>query len=114
MPMEQYPELQQIDESTLQNLLSDPSATSIIPEVPEELVTALIISFILLNVLAIAFFIFYIINAIRKWKVQNAVLHMQQDVAEIKNALIKPTEPPVQPEPTPPEEPRKVEVTSSE
>jgi hypothetical protein len=76
----------QIDPLTLQTLLSG-SETSLIPE---SLVTTLIVSFILLNVLGVLFFIFYVLGIIRKWKVQSAVLHMQKDIAEIKTALAKP------------------------
>jgi|GEM_PF-2883982 len=85
----------QIDPTTLEGLLNN-SNTSLIPE---SLVTTLIVSFILINVLSILFFVFYIFSLIRKWKVQSAVLHMQKDIAEIKAQLVKPVteQPPVQP-----------------
>lgn len=74
----------QIDPLTLQTLLSG-SETSLIPE---SLVTTLIVSFVLLNVLGLLFFVFYVLGLIRKWKVESAMLHMQKDIAEIKTALV--------------------------
>lgn len=82
----------QIDQSSLEALISESGKNLI----PESLVTVLTVSFILLNILALLFTIFYIISLIRKWKVQSAVLHMQKDVAEIKQALAQ-----KQPEPAP-------------
>lgn len=55
--------------------------------IPEELVTLLIVTFVVLNILGLIFIIFYIASSVRKWKVQTAVLHMQKDIAEIKLAL---------------------------
>ncbi len=79
-------ETTQLDPSTLQNLLGN-SNTSLIPE---SLVTTLTVSFIVLNVLGVLFFVFYVLSIIRKWKVQSAVLDIQKDLAEIKTALNKP------------------------
>jgi len=76
----------QLDPSLLQGLLSDSSPSLI----PESLVTTLTIGFIVLNVLAVLFLVFYVVSIIRKWKVESAVLHMQKDLAEIKAALAKP------------------------
>ncbi len=77
------------DPTALQTLLNN-SQTSLIPE---SLVTTLTIGFIVLNVLAVLFFVFYVIGMIRKWKVQSAVFDIKNDLAEIKSQLAKPTEP---------------------
>lgn len=76
----------QINQSMLQSLLGD-SGTSLIPE---SLITTLTVGFIILNVIAVLFLVFYIVSLIRKWKVESAVLHMQKDLAEIKASLAKP------------------------
>ena len=80
--MEDYTSL---DQSSLNGLLSGSGGSSLIPE---SLVTTMIVCFVLLNLLFIAFAIFYIINLVRQWKVQSAMLHMQKDVAEIKQAFL--------------------------
>ncbi len=83
--MDQTYDATQLDPTALQNLLGN-SDTSLIPE---SLVTTLIVSFVVLNILGILFFVFYVLGIIRKWKVQSAVLNMQKDLAEIKSALNK-------------------------
>lgn len=81
--MEDPEQLSQVDQSQLNSLLGGAGGSLI----PESLVTTLTVSFILLNVLAVLLTVLYIINVVRKWKVQSAVLHMQKDVAEIKQHL---------------------------
>lgn len=83
--MEQTYDNSQLDQSALQNLLGG-STPSLIPE---SLVTTLTVGFIVLNVLGILFMIFYVFSIVRKWRVESAMLHMQKDVAEIKEALLK-------------------------
>lgn len=84
---ESFEQLNQIDQSTLDALLGGTEGTSLIPE---SLVPVMIASFIALNVLAVLFFIFYLIGLIRKWKTESAVFHMQKDLAEIKAHLVTP------------------------
>lgn len=97
--MESTYELQGLDQSALQNLLNN-SNTSLIPE---SLVTTLIVSFVILNILGLLFVVFYIAGIVRKWKVQTAILNMQKDVAEIRLHLgVEPATTPVAvPEPAP-------------
>lgn len=71
-----------LNQSALDGLL--PSPTELIPP---ELITTITIGFIALNVLALAFVVLYVINLVRKWKVESAVFHMQKDLAEIKQYL---------------------------
>lgn len=92
--MEDPEQLSQVDQSQLNSLLGGAGGSLI----PESLVTTLTVSFILLNVLAILLTVLYVINVVRKWKVQSAVLHMQKDVAEIKQHLTTPMQAPT-PEP---------------
>jgi hypothetical protein len=100
--LENVQQLNQLDPTTLQNLLGGTDGGSLIPE---SLVTTIMVSVIVLNVLGLLFLVFYIISMIRKWKVQSAVLHMRKDLAEIKAQLVPApvvAEPQVQPaEPTP-------------
>ena len=77
-------QLNQIDPSTIQSLLAGSDGASLIPE---SLVTTLVVSFVVLNVLGVLFLIFYVFGIIRKWKVQSAVLRMQKDLADIKAQL---------------------------
>lgn len=86
----------QLNQSALQSLLGD-STPSLIPE---SLVTTLTVGFVVLNVLGLLFLVFYIINMVRKWKVESAVFRMQKDLAEIKTALAQPA-----PSPQPPAAP---------
>lgn len=88
--MEDPEQLSQVDQSQLNSLLGG-SGGSIIPD---SLATTLTVSFILLNVLGVLLTILYIINVVRKWKVQSAILHMQKDVAEIKQHLATPIQAP--------------------
>lgn len=81
--MDSSTDMTQLDPTLLQGLLGD-SGTSLIPE---SLVTTLTVGFIILNVIAVLFLVFYIVSLIRKWKVESAVLHMQKDLAEIKASL---------------------------
>ena len=83
--MDQPYDTTQLDPTTLQNLLGN-SNTSLIPE---SLVTTLIVSFVILNVLGVLFFVFYVLGIIRKWKVQSAVLNMQKDLSDIKAQLVQ-------------------------
>ena len=98
--MDSLEQLSPTDQSALQGLLGNSGGSLI----PESLVTTLTISFIVLNVLGVLFTIFYIAGIIRKWKVQSAVLHMQKDLVEIKQALAARPQP-VQPQPAPVSEP---------
>lgn len=92
--LENVEQLNQLDASTLQSLLGGADGASLIPE---SLVTAMIVSFVVLNVLGVLFLVFYVFGIIRKWKVQSAVLHMQKDLAEIKEHMVG--APAAQPEP---------------
>jgi len=92
--------LDSLDQSSLQNILGG-SAPSLIPE---SLVTTLTVGFIVLNVLGVLFFVFYVINLIRKWRVDSAILHIQKDVAEIK-ASLSASSASSAPAPPPPSEP---------
>lgn len=56
--------------------------------IPDSLMNIITISFIVMNVLGVIITIFYILGIIRKCKVQSAILHMQKDVAELKQALV--------------------------
>ena len=95
----------QIDPETLQSILGNSDVSSNL--IPESLASIQTISLVATSVLTFIFVVFYIVGTVRRWKVQSAVLHMQKDVAEIKQALVKSPAP--QPEP-PREEPRKVEI----
>lgn len=86
----------QLDPSNLQSLFggSQPSL------IPDSLVTTLTVGFIVLNVLTVLFFVFYVANMIRKWRVDTAILNMHKDLADIKAQLA--TERPTPAQPTPP------------
>lgn len=71
-----------LNQSSLNDLLSNP-----VNLIPESLITTITIGFVALNVLGLAFVVLYIINLVRKWKVESAVFHMQKDLAEIKQSL---------------------------
>lgn len=84
--------MQNIDPALIEEFLrkSNESPNGSAPAInllPESFLNALTLGFIALNVVAVLFLIVYVFSAIRKWKVQSAVLHMQKDVAEIKAAL---------------------------
>ncbi len=81
--MDSLDKLSQQDQSTLQSLLNNSGGSLI----PESLVTTITITFVMLNVIAVALTVVYVISLIRKWKVQSAILRMQKDVAEIKQSL---------------------------
>ena len=85
-----------IDQSTLNNVLGGSGGGSLFPE---SLATAMAVSFVVLNIIGLIFLAAYIANAIRNWKVQTAVFHMQKDLAEIKASLAspEPSEPKVKP-----------------
>ncbi len=89
-------QLSPTDQSALQGLLGGSGGSLI----PESLVTLLTVSFVVLNILGLLFTVFYIAGIIRKWKVQSAVLHMQKDLVEIKQALTARPQP-VQPQAAP-------------
>ncbi len=59
------------------------------PLIPDSMMTFIIISFVIINILTIVFMIMWIAGMVRRWKVQTAVLHMQKDMAEIKETLAK-------------------------
>lgn len=73
----------QLDASSLQSLLGNSQASLI----PESLVTTMIVSFAILNVLGILFLVFYVVGIVRKWKVQSAIFDIHKDLAEIKTKL---------------------------
>lgn len=73
-------------QSPYANILGDGSGGIL----PESLTPILIISFVVLNVLALIVMVFWIMGMIRRRKVQTAVLDMQKDVAEIKKLLAEP------------------------
>lgn len=79
----------QLDQSALQDLLGG-STPSLIPE---SLITTLTVGFVVLNLLALLFFVFYVFSLIRKWKVESAMLKMQKDIADIKTALVQQSQP---------------------
>lgn len=54
---------------------------------PESFITLLSTGFIILMVIAGLFLAFYILNFVRNWKVQSAILDLQKDVKEIKTSL---------------------------
>lgn len=107
---------QQIDPQALQNLLGNAlDKTSVSPAglIPESLMNLLTtVLFVSLGFMA-AFLILYGLSVARKWKVQSAILHMQKDVTEIKQALVAPNTP-ASVMPPRNEKPRKVEVASAE
>lgn len=74
----------------LNSLLNGSSGESLIPE---SMMTFLIISFVLINILTLVFLILWIAGMVRRWKVQTAILRMQKDIVEIKETLAKPVEP---------------------
>lgn len=79
--MQDYTSLDQTQLNTLLNGASNE------PLIPESLTTFLIICFVVINLLTITFLILWIIGMVRRWKVQSAILHMQKDITEIKQAL---------------------------
>lgn len=74
----------------LNSLLGGGSGQSLIPD---SMMPFLIISFVVINILTIVFMIMWIAGMVRRWKVQTAVLHMQKDMAEIKETLAKQSAP---------------------
>ena len=73
-----------LDQSQLNMLLGGSTSE---PLIPESVVTFLIVCFVILNLLTIAFLIFWIMGMVRRWKVQTAVLNMQKELVEIKQLL---------------------------
>lgn len=73
-----------LDQSQLNMLFGGSSSE---PLIPESVVTFLIVCFVILNLLTIAFLIFWIMGMVRRWKVQTAVLNMQKELVEIKQLL---------------------------
>ena len=71
-----------LNQNSLETLLPTPAEL-----IPPELITAITVGFIALNVLGLCFIILYIVGLVRKWKVESAVLHMQKDLADIKQQL---------------------------
>lgn len=74
-----------LDQSQLNMLFGGSSSE---PLIPESVVTFLIVCFVILNLLTIAFLIFWIMSMVRRWKVQTAVLNMQKELVEIKQLLV--------------------------
>lgn len=71
------------------NSLLQGSSGSLIPDsAVQSFMTMLLVSTIISCVILGLFLVMYTIGAIRKWKVQSAVLHMQKDISEIKQHLI--------------------------
>jgi len=101
---------QQIDPQTLQNLLGN-SSVNPANLIPESLMSMLTVGLMVSIGLMVVFLVLYGLSIMRKWKVQSAVLNMQKDVAEIKQALVKQPAPQVSP---PRGESQKIEVAANE
>lgn len=92
--------LEQLDSSKLNDLLQNPTASLI----PESLITTITTGFLVMSILGVLFLILYLFSIIRKWRVDSAILHMQKDVAEIKNHLVVSKPEPSDVTPTPKEQ----------
>ena len=73
----------QLDTSTYESLLGGAQSSLF----PESLVTTMIVSFVILNILGLLFLVFYVMNLVRNWKVQSAIFDIHKDVAAIKDRL---------------------------
>lgn len=87
------------NQSALNGLLGNADGKSLIPD---SFATFMMIGFVIINIITILFLVLYVIGLVRKWKVQTAIFHMQADLAEIKAALVKSSEPNEAPQ-TPPQ-----------
>lgn len=94
---------------SVDNLLGNP-----VNLIPESLMTTIMVGFIVLNVVALLFFIVYLIGVIRKWKVESAVLSMQNDLADIKQLLHRSQPSSNQPEPVHTAVPAPLKPTSAD
>lgn len=99
---------QSFDQRSLQDLLGTQPDVNLIPE---SLVNILTISLIVTSVLMLVLTVLFIIGSVRRWKVQSAVLKMQKDVADIKQALAAPAA--SSPQPSKHDEQRKVEIADA-
>ncbi|MDQ5932191.1 MAG: hypothetical protein QG649_276 [Patescibacteria group bacterium] len=106
-----------LDQSTLQNMLGG-STPSLIPESFMETLVPILGA---LSVFSILFFVLFLINMVRKWKVDSAILHLRKDVAEIKIQLAsKPAHaepshsPQLSPPPVTPAAPSETEPSTSQ
>lgn len=82
--------MENVDPNILQNFLQNNTDGSLTPTInifPEELITTLTVGFYILTAVSVLFLIAYIVNSVRKWKVQSAILEMQKDVRDIKQSL---------------------------
>ncbi len=76
------------NQTDLNSLLQGSSGSLIPDSYVQSFMTMMAIGTIISCVILGLFLVMYIIGAIRKWKVQSAVLHMQKDISEIKQHLI--------------------------
>lgn len=81
--------MENIDPTILNEFLRNNSSESGVPVslVPESLITMLQTTLLVAAVLFSIFLVLYLFSVIRKWRVDSAILTMQKDVAEIKQAL---------------------------
>jgi len=100
-------ETTQLDSQTLQNLLNGTSDGGGVNLIPESLTGILTTSLMVSLGLMVVFLVLYALSIVRKWKVQSAILRMQKDVVEIKQALVNPE---ASKSTSLPQEPRRVEV----
>lgn len=84
-----------------------PDATSLLPQSSIDSLSSLLFMSTIVSVIIFAIIgILYVINAIRKWKVESAILDMHKDLKEIKAALgATPTAAAADPAPTAPRDP---------
>lgn len=98
---------QRLEQQPLQDILSAPTITL----VPESLTDTLATALIVMSGVTVVIALLFLVGTIRKWKVQSAVLKMQKDVAEIKQALERDA-PASRAQATTTGQSRKVEVTT--
>jgi hypothetical protein len=82
--------MENIDSNTLRDFLQNNNDGGIPPTInvfPDELVTAFMTVVYILTVVSVLFLVVYIVNTVRKWKVQSAILDMQKDIKVIKDSL---------------------------
>lgn len=81
-------------QTEITKLLQDGATQNLIPEsMIQSFMEVFIMATIVSSVILGLFLVIYTISAIRKWKVQSAVMHMQKDISEIKQYLMKESQP---------------------
>lgn len=89
--------MENIDPALLQQFLqnNDGGTNQPFTLFPQELIDMLAMSIIAINIIAALFLLAYIVNTIRKWKVQSAILDMHKDVKALKESMtkVKPSDP---------------------